>query len=102
MTEAELQASVRLTMKWVAVHLWESHSISSHCKQLELPFALTIILLCFFILTVGIEMSKTDRYIQAATRENTRQSYRSAIEHYEVSWGGFLPATADSKLYCRW
>jgi len=41
-------------------------------------------------------MSKTDRYIQAATRENTRQSYRSAIEHYEVSWGGFLPATADN------
>jgi integrase len=37
-----------------------------------------------------------DRYIDAATRANTRRSYRSAIEHYEVGWGGFLPATADS------
>jgi len=41
-------------------------------------------------------MSKIDRYIHAATRENTRRSYQSAIEHFEVSWGGFLPATADS------
>jgi integrase len=37
-----------------------------------------------------------DRYIDAATRANTRRSYRSAIEHYEAEWGGFLPATADS------
>lgn len=37
-----------------------------------------------------------DRYLAAATRANTRRSYRSAIEHYEVEWGGFLPATADS------
>ncbi|MCM8885640.1 MAG: site-specific integrase [Candidatus Thiodiazotropha sp.] len=35
------------------------------------------------------------RYLYAATRENTRQSYRAAIEHFEVTWGGFLPATAD-------
>ncbi len=41
-------------------------------------------------------MTSVDRYIEAATRENTRRSYRSAIEHFEVSWGGFLPATADS------
>lgn len=41
-------------------------------------------------------MNKIDRYIQAATRDNTRRSYQSAIEHYEVIWGGFLPATADS------
>lgn len=41
-------------------------------------------------------MTTVDRYIEAATRENTRRSYRSAIEHFEVSWGGFLPATADS------
>ena len=38
----------------------------------------------------------TDRYIHAATRENTRKSYRAAIEHYESVWGGYLPATADS------
>ncbi|MGO2356346.1 MAG: hypothetical protein ACTH58_16615 [Marinomonas foliarum] len=41
-------------------------------------------------------MSETGKYIQAATRENTRLSYRSAVEHYESVWGGFLPATADS------
>lgn len=37
-----------------------------------------------------------DRYLAAATRANTRRSYRSAIEHFEAEWGGFLPATADS------
>ncbi|NWC08349.1 site-specific integrase [Pseudomonas agarici] len=41
-------------------------------------------------------MSELDRYLQAATRDNTRRSYRAAIEHFEVSWGGFLPATGDS------
>lgn len=41
-------------------------------------------------------MSKLDQYIEAATRSNTRQSYRAAIEHFEVEWGGLLPATADS------
>jgi len=41
-------------------------------------------------------MSELDRYIDAATRDNTRRSYQAAIEHFEVSWGGFLPATADA------
>lgn len=41
-------------------------------------------------------MSTIDTYLKAATRDNTRKSYRSAIEHFEVEWGGFLPATADS------
>lgn len=41
-------------------------------------------------------MTDIERYINAATRENTRKSYRSAIEHFENHWGGFLPATADS------
>ena len=40
-------------------------------------------------------MSQLDRYVQAATRDNTRRSYRAAIEHFEVAWGGVLPATAD-------
>ncbi|KTC41419.1 site-specific integrase [Pseudomonas sp. ABAC61] len=40
-------------------------------------------------------MSDLDRYLQAATRDNTRRSYRAAIEHFEVQWRGFLPATAD-------
>jgi integrase len=37
-----------------------------------------------------------DQYLRAATRDNTRQSYQSAIRHFEIEWGGFLPATADS------
>jgi integrase len=41
-------------------------------------------------------INKIDQYIQAATRENTRHSYQAAISHYEVSWGGLLPATADN------
>lgn len=40
-------------------------------------------------------MDKAQRYITAGTRENTRKSYRAAIEHFEVTWGGFLPATAE-------
>ncbi len=41
-------------------------------------------------------MSKLDRYLHAATRDNTRRSYQAAVRHFEVDWGGFLPATADS------
>lgn len=41
-------------------------------------------------------MNKLDHYLDAATRDNTRQSYASAVRHFEVDWGGFLPATADS------
>jgi integrase len=40
--------------------------------------------------------NELDRYLNAATRDNTRRSYRAAIEHFEVTWGGFLPATSDS------
>ncbi|MBI6576193.1 site-specific integrase [Pseudomonas viridiflava] len=40
-------------------------------------------------------MDKAQRYLTAGTRENTRKSYRAAIEHFEVTWGGFLPATAE-------
>ncbi|MNO84611.1 Phage integrase family protein [compost metagenome] len=39
---------------------------------------------------------EVQRYIHAGTRENTRRSYRAAVEHFEVSWGGFLPATSDA------
>ncbi|WP_419736242.1 site-specific integrase [Pseudomonas sp. COR18] len=41
-------------------------------------------------------MSELDRYLHAATRDNTRRSYQAAIEHFEVIWSGFLPATSDS------
>lgn len=43
-------------------------------------------------------MNKVDRYLKAGTRENTRRSYRAAVEHFEVTWGGFLPATGESIL----
>ncbi|MCP4238452.1 MAG: site-specific integrase [Aestuariibacter sp.] len=45
-------------------------------------------------------MNKIDQYIQAATRENTRKSYQAAVEHFEVTWGGFLPATSEA--ICRY
>ena len=41
-------------------------------------------------------MSDIDRFLRAATRENTHKSYQSAIRDFEMEWGGFLPATADS------
>lgn len=41
-------------------------------------------------------MSKIDVYLHAATRDNTRRSYQAAARHFEVEWGGFLPATADA------
>lgn len=37
-----------------------------------------------------------DRYIEAASRPTTRRSYESAIRHFELEWGGFLPASAQS------
>ncbi len=37
-----------------------------------------------------------DDYLALATRENTRRSYESAVRHFEVEWGGLLPATTDS------
>lgn len=41
-------------------------------------------------------MNTIDDYLHAATRDNTRKSYQAAVKHFEVEWGGFLPATADS------
>jgi len=41
-------------------------------------------------------LNTIDDYIKAATRDNTRRSYQSAIEHFEVTWGGLLPATPNT------
>ena len=41
-------------------------------------------------------MSQMERYLEAATRANTRRSYAGAVRHFEVDWGGHLPATPDS------
>lgn len=48
------------------------------------------------IATANPTMHDVDRYLEAATRGNTRRSYQSAIRHFEVEWGGFLPASADT------
>lgn len=40
----------------------------------------------------------TNPYISAATSDNTRRAYQSDIAHFEIQWGGKLPATADSIL----
>lgn len=37
-----------------------------------------------------------ETYLQAAQRENTQRSYASAVRHFEVTWGGLLPATTQS------
>lgn len=37
-----------------------------------------------------------ETYLQAAQRQNTQRSYASALRHFEVTWGGLLPATADT------
>lgn len=37
-----------------------------------------------------------ENYLQAAERENTQRSYASALRHFEVTWGGLLPATTQS------
>lgn len=41
-------------------------------------------------------MATVDQYVRAATRENTRQSYRAAVRHFEEDWGGLLPASANA------
>ena len=41
-------------------------------------------------------MSRVDEFISAAERSNPRRSYASAVQHFEVEWKGFLPATSDS------
>lgn len=42
------------------------------------------------------QLNDVSLYLEAATRHNTRRSYQAAVRHFEVEWGGFLPATADS------
>lgn len=41
-------------------------------------------------------MSRVDEFINAVERSNTRRSYASAVQHYEVEWKGFLPATSEA------
>lgn len=41
-------------------------------------------------------MNTVDSYVNAATRENTKRTYRTAIQHFEVQWGGLLPASEDT------
>ncbi|MCF8169172.1 MAG: tyrosine-type recombinase/integrase [Rhodoferax sp.] len=41
-------------------------------------------------------MSRVDEFLHAAERANTRRSYASAIQHFEVEWKGLLPATSEA------
>lgn len=41
-------------------------------------------------------MNHVERYLDAAERANTRRSYASAIRHFELEWGGLLPASGES------
>lgn len=41
-------------------------------------------------------MSRVDEFISAAERTNTRRSYASAIQHFEIEWKGLLPATSEA------
>ncbi|MBV1777451.1 site-specific integrase [Burkholderiaceae bacterium DAT-1] len=41
-------------------------------------------------------MNRIDRYLEAAERANTRRSYQGALRHFEVAWGGLLPASSES------
>lgn len=40
-------------------------------------------------------MSTVEQYLDVATRANTERAYAGATRHFEVDWGGHLPATAD-------
>lgn len=37
-----------------------------------------------------------EQYLEAAQRKNAQRSYASAIRHFEIAWGGLLPATPQS------
>ena len=41
-------------------------------------------------------MTTIKLYLEASERENTRRSYDAGLRHFEVEWGGHLPATPDS------
>jgi hypothetical protein len=40
-------------------------------------------------------MSLVNDYVLASERPNTTRSYASAIKHFELEWGGFLPSTSE-------
>jgi hypothetical protein len=41
-------------------------------------------------------MTKLDQFVKSTTRDNTCKAYQGAVRHFELEWGGFLPATAES------
>lgn len=45
---------------------------------------------------MATDFDRVDFYLDAAQRPNTQRSYESALQHFEVTWGGLLPATGDS------
>ncbi|MCD8525225.1 MAG: site-specific integrase [Gammaproteobacteria bacterium] len=45
-----------------------------------------------------ISEAMDNRYIIAATSDNTRKAYQADIRHYEITWGGSLPASTEDVL----
>jgi len=41
------------------------------------------------------DMADLERYLAAATRQNTLLSYAAAIKHFEEEWGGHLPSHSE-------
>ena len=41
-------------------------------------------------------MSRVTEFLEAAERDNTRPSYSSAVQHFEVEWQGMLPASSET------
>lgn len=41
-------------------------------------------------------MSRVAEFLHASERENTRRSYASAVQHFEVEWGGMLPTSSET------
>lgn len=41
-------------------------------------------------------MSRVAEFLHAAERDNTRRSYASSVQHFEVVWRGLLPASAET------
>lgn len=41
-------------------------------------------------------MTLVSEFLRAAERDNTRRSYASAVQHFEVEWQGMLPSSTET------
>ncbi|WP_110946609.1 site-specific integrase [Pseudomonas bohemica] len=47
----------------------------------------------------SVKVNEPEHYRQAARRQSTARRYAQVIEHFEVAWGGMLPATQGSVVH---